>query len=256
MNNVWQYGNAGDRFPITRGDVWLAGAEWEHMMYCADVLENTPAVRGFLNTAPPDLFYIDPPWNQSKISGFYTKAGFREKRPPFKTFLNTLIRLLSEYDADVWMEMGQENVDLLDALCTRYGGTRLRRIPITYAHAKPCFLTGMRFGRAVTENHLPSTAVRGLAQRCDGADDEETPYTVLQTYARHTTCARVADLCIGRGLSARAAQQVDFACSGVELHPRRLAHVLQFYAQCDYPIHNNGPLNSSRETHGSTDEDL
>ena len=176
-----------------------------------------------------NLVYTDPPWTQSNISAFYTKAGFPEKRPPIDTLLAQIAALLRDHLAGVaFLEIGKQKVETFQQILANHEGHVLWTADITYYGKKPCKLIAVAFNPAPEHRALLDEAQTGLDALVSGKDDEKTPDIVFTQLGEYAT--GVADLCIGRGLTARTASKHFLPCYGVELHPRRLAWVLDFHA--------------------------
>jgi len=211
----WRYGDAGDRFPISPGDVWASGG---HVLACGDIergsadeLLNRFAPRG------PACAYTDPPFNAAQATSFRTKAGVN-RRVDFDAFLDKLMTAVFRVFGFSWVETGIESEAQLLAAVSRVSREPVsaRRFEVTYYGKAPSLLFAFArpgFGDALF--WLPD--LRGM-------DDERTPReAILASCAEGAT---VFDPCLGRGLTCRTAQENNRKCIGMELHPRRLACVL------------------------------
>jgi hypothetical protein len=199
----WRYGDAGDRIPVTVGDVWRVG---EHVLACGD-LELGAGLDLADRYGPADLAYADPPWTPSLATGFRTKAGL-PRQVDFGRLLLAVVEAIDRSGAPVaYIEMGRDYVDrLADILAER--GREVDRYAITYYGRHPAWLL-----RASTTLDDPPRMPGVL-------DDADTPAWAIEAEGRP---ALVFDPCIGRGLTAIAAARAGVRVLGLDLNPRRLA---------------------------------
>lgn len=204
MVKEWTYGKEGNAYPVRPGQTWTCGS---HTYVCADWMAEPVII-----PVTVGLVYCDPPWNDSNIGSFYTKA--RRTRPdvPFTDYIWRLIKLIGPREG--FLETGKQNLELVVNSLT---GQRLNVYdvwPITYYRTKPCYL--LHFG--------PLPMPPGPVPDLTGVDDENTPFLAIQ--ARCPKGGIVLDLCAGRGLTSRAAQQAGRASYNVEMHPNRMSAAL------------------------------
>lgn len=211
----WDYGDAGDRWSVAAGDVWRLG---DHVVACGDIeLGDGAALLG--TYGPADVAYVDPPWNAALATGFRTKANLR-RRVNFTSFLRKLCATLSQVKRDVFIETAHSELFRLEGELLRFKGKVLGKWPITYYHdsTKVGALIHAAFGEGSALEDSPA-----------GMDDDDTPAWCLQrTTAVNDT---VVDLCLGRGLTLRAAHALNRRALGLELHPRRLAVAIDWAAK-------------------------
>lgn len=194
----WAYGNAWERYPIERGELWREQNTRSAVMVW-DILDGLPA---FMREA--DLIYCDPPWNAGNYRAFYTKAQM-EPHGEYPDFVDALFRCIAEIGARAcYLEVGKQNLALF---CERLHGiyVHVQRWEVVYYRKNPSFL--LRGGQEPT------------AADFAGLDDMDTPAAAMQAEAFEC----VADLCMGRGLTGLTAFRLGKRFVGTELNKRRLA---------------------------------
>lgn len=211
----WKYGDAGDRFPTETGDVWRCGP---HKLVCCDI-QSTLAEEMVPDKV--DVIYTDPPYNRGLLKGFYTKAQIEPPPTPFPAFLNALLGYFQRAKV-VYCEAGKDASETFVPAIIAAGGKITDVIPITYMRKHSAVLIRAEFGNPLWQTDFD------MVQGMEGADDEKTPRMALRAEegAKH-----VADLCTGRGLTAKAAHKESKVFTGVELNGRRLACVVDWFAQ-------------------------
>ncbi|HEX9117578.1 MAG TPA: hypothetical protein VGA61_16020 [Anaerolineae bacterium] len=212
----WTYGEAGDRFRSVPGDVWQAGP---HLLGCGDLF--TADAQHLLELAGPrrpDLVYVDPPWNQSNLKAFATKAALPMAGTEFARFLDALLETVRVCPGYLFMEMGRASLKLLRERVTLKNGIIAQSWDITYYRKHPNYLVQLAFGAVPPVQGDPT-----------GLDDEDTPRWALLHLKEKQQL--VFDPCLGRGLTLRTAHQLGQTCIGMEFNPRRLAVALAYLAQ-------------------------
>ena len=211
MVEKWKYGDSWEKFSINEFEIWSAG---ENKMLCADIAKVTEEdMSVLLYDQKVDMVYVDPPWNQSNISSFRTKAGIKE-RQDFETFINILLLKIFRHCRLVgYIETGKQNISMLMDKLKTYTNEILE-YDVTYYGNKPSKIIRFKIGRALLKD-----------VNLNGFDDEDTPYVAM----RNEMPTSVIDFCMGRGLTARTAFSLGIQCFGIELNKRRLANVLEFY---------------------------
>ncbi len=199
----WDYGNAGDLYPVRAGQTWEVG---QHRFTCGDLEDGGAAV---IAQTQADVAYCDPPWNPGNCSAFRTKAGVPRK-VNFALFMDALAKAVKTTGGNVFLEMGVKHAAEVVKAMENQGGQLLSLWNITYYRKKPCRLGMFNW------SGVPDTFTRNLT----GMDDENTPDAVLSSYPPGLV---VLDPCCGRGLTARAAHRAGHRFVGMELHPRRMA---------------------------------
>lgn len=205
VDGVWQYGDAGDRFPVELGDIWEVGP---HVFACGD-LELGHAAKLLTYAGVPDVVYTDPPWNKGNARAFRTKAGDSRAVDFLGSLLPAILSVVKGVEHAA-IEMGNFHADDLRWLITSKGGVVLADWKITYYRKNPSRLL-----------HCTFTGEPPLVDSCDGMDDDDTPQWFLERVASKG-CV-VFDPCMGRGLTSRVADDLGMKALGMELHPRRLA---------------------------------
>lgn len=206
----WVYGESGDRFPVERGDILAVGSN--HVLACGD-LEEQHGLTVANEYGPPDLTYVDLPYNEAVAKSYRTKAGL-DNDIDYSSFLKAAAWTLSLTEGEVFVEVGRENAPRVrDAL--RDSGADVPYIyDITYYDTEPAALVhGSYTG---TPDPLPDL---------QGQDDEDTPRIAIEN--RTDPGDIVFDPCMGRGLTAVSAHDLGRQSLGLELHPRRLAVTIE-----------------------------
>jgi hypothetical protein len=202
----WKYGDSWEKYPIIVGETWIE----ERMNSCVAVWDLFDGLPEFMLSA--DLVYTDSPWNTGNLRGFYTKAGQRTAKT-FREFTETLFGHLVNIAAPTcYLEIGKQNVD---AFTKRLADVYpcVQSWPVTYYRKNPSWL--VRGG------------IRKAAVDFSGMDDMNTPGVAMENEAFSV----VADLCMGRGLTAITAFSMSKRFVGTELNARRLAVAIEKVAK-------------------------
>mgnify|MGYP003136324766 FL=1 len=205
---MWKYGTAWEDYPIELGQVWEIN---DHRVRAGDLMDGDSF--DWVLSQEADFMYVDPPWTQSLISGFYTKAGKQGQAPDFWQFMGRVVEVASRVRCDSWIEMGNQNIERLKSLVESRGGSVMADWDVTYYKKHPSRLLQVSWGQP---------KVIGLD--LGGLDDDLTPFKVCEALPSRS---RVLDVCAGRGRTAMAAVSQEHTFIGLELHPRRLAHAVQ-----------------------------
>lgn len=219
----WNYGDAGDRWPVKFGDVWMCGP---HILACGDL--ELGHARDLIEQYGADFAYLDPPWNKGNARSFRTKANRATPSIPtyavdWAMFIASLLDALSLVREDCFVEMGQDGQPYLLARIKSHGGTVGKTWPITYYKTHPATLNHCWWGTSTL-----GTDTGGIA----GQDDDQTPFIALDKIGRRG--ATVFDPFVGRGLTSIAAEQQGMSILGMELNPRRLAVAIDKLATLGY----------------------
>ena len=102
----WNYGDAGDRYPVRPGEVWEVGP---HLLACLDVSD--PRAEALVSRVDVAMSYTDPPYDAAAHGAFLTKAGL--PRTEYDAFLAGLVRILQLVGGDSYVECGQRSLDKL-----------------------------------------------------------------------------------------------------------------------------------------------
>lgn len=208
----WTYGDAGDRFPMKRGEVWCIDGS----LFAVGDLERGD-LRPFVEFAAasgcaPTALYSDPPWDKGNARSFRTKAfGKAESRPV--DFMGSLIPRVLDACALVSgpcaIEMGLKHMGVVCDMAAKLFGN-ITVSSITYYKKNPCWLLLFHSGVGA----VPDPTL------FDGQDDELTPGIFLDSLPR---TAVVLDPCAGRGLTPFSASSRGRGSVSMELNPRRLS---------------------------------
>lgn len=211
----WNYGDAGDLYPMERGEVWSLS---DRLWFAVGDLELGDFDRYFsswdrLGIPLPTAMYVDPPWDKGIARTFRTKAFGKDNSRPVD-FMGSLMPLIlgvsTRFSGPCAMQMGHRHGDDVAALIARLHGCRPSRADITYHRRHPNYLYTFHSGG---EPSMDSSLFSGL-------DDEETP----GRFCEHLPSGSVlVDPCTGRGLTPFTAMRFGFGGVFMELNPRRLA---------------------------------
>lgn len=238
----WTYGDAGDVYPVVRGDIWTASSKMlAHHLFCCGDLEagDWDRFHTIAGAERAALCYVDPPWNAGNAASFRTKAGV-SRRVDFPSFLASVVRVVSSGSADELLcEMGEAEVPRLFQVLD---DARLRVYQtwgITYYQTNPCRLVyaGPERGPRLDPNTV----------HFEGMDDERTPGLACHALASKIPGALVIDPCCGRGLTAVATHSSGLRFAGMELHPRRMAVGLAKLAALGLNVWKVGNLNEGTQ---------
>lgn len=201
-----RYGDAWEKFPIRRGEVWVEVGTGSKVAVW-DLFDGLP---GFMLEA--DLVYTDPPWNTGNMRSFYTKAGMITLAT-FVGFTRILFDRISAIAASAcYLEIGGQELGVFKS-CMALIYPVVQVWPVTYYRKNPSWL--LRGGQD------------GIEVDFAGADDMNTPQLAME--AEEFSC--VADLCMGRGLTAVTAHRLGKRFVGTELNQRRLACAIEKVAK-------------------------
>lgn len=194
----WTYGDGWERFPVEPGELWTEQITGS----CVAVHDLFDGLPRFMLDA--DMIYTDSPWNTGNLRGFYTKANQRTDKA-FGEFSSMLFEYIAAIRTPVcYLEIGKQNVDnFVEKMKTIY--PVVQQWSVTYYKRNLSFLIRGGYDR----------------QQFDftGYDDMNTPRLAMEN--EQFSC--VADLCMGRGLTAITAFALGKRFVGTELNKRRLA---------------------------------
>lgn len=210
----WKYeGAGGTKFPVQKGEVWRAGP---HLLACIDLLVDFNRFRQKW-AAQPKMLYSDPPWNDSNVSSFYTKAG-RTKGTSHAELLKGVCDIAASMRVPAWLEGSSLNVQVVKRAVEATGGRMLHAFNVTYYKKNPSMLFQVSWG--------PDFA----APDVEGRDDADTPLICLHHAVSTGLLSRgdtVLDTCTGlSGLTAQAASKCGLNFVGSELSPYRMSGAL------------------------------
>lgn len=195
---VWTHERAGGTdFPVQPGEVWHVG---RHVFVCSDLMESS-VFRELVEREPVDLVYCDPPWNQSLLTGFRTKAGRPRQKYAVESLYQAIVNLAP--GAPTYIEGGVDDESWMWQILP---GPQRQRFVTTYANAA-------RRSLVLYSGSEPCPV--DLA----GMDDNDTPAHVMRHYEPGT----VVDACGGLGLTARSAELTGWRAVTNELSPWRMS---------------------------------
>lgn len=220
----WLYGEAGDRFPVEELDILAVGDR--HYLGCGD-LEKDHGLVMAKEHGPPDLAYVDLPYNEAVAKAYRTKAGF-DNDLEFSGFLKSAVWTLSMTEGEVFVEVGKENAERVRDALRKAGADVPFIYNITYYDSEPAALVHGSFdGRP--------RAIPAL----QGEDDENTPRIAIEERTEKGDI--VFDCCMGRGLTAVSAHELGRRALGLELNPRRLAVTVEKLVKAIYDEPGSSP---------------
>ncbi len=191
------YGKSWEKFPIQENEIWSYKAS---IVSAHDLTTGLPE---YMKSA--DFIYVDPPWSLRNVNMFNSKAG-RKYMNSFDEFDAFLFHSIDLIQADTcYMEVGKESLlNFETKLRSRF--PFFQKFEIVYYKKNPCFL-------------LRGSHISEIPYDFTGMDDEETPKKAIEL--EKPAC--VADMCMGRGITALAALDNGCCFVGTELNRRKLA---------------------------------
>lgn len=213
----WTYGDEGKAFPVKEGEIWKAG---QHLFACSDVMESS--LFGDLlmaaATPRPTLLYCDPPWGQSLLNSFRSKAGFDKATYRWEQLYRVIADLGHHSNIPVWIEGSKPT--------SRDG----LKIPGAIASHSMAWPVSMSWEITYYRKNLSGLYYAGtrpvpfsLINLLTGMDDDFTPGTVMSAYG---PTGVVIDPCAGRGVTSRQAQKAGWGSVNNELNPFRVSAAL------------------------------
>lgn len=204
MTRAWSYGDAGDRYPIRKHELWRVG---RHVLSCGDIEAGDHA--RLIGMLPPDMLYMDLPYDQSNLTLYRKKAG-AEKGQDLDSFLRSVVVPLARINGDLYIETGNKAADAVAGTLEDAGAKVLNRWGIFYYGVKPCVLLKASFVGGKPTSASPV-----------GMDDEDTPGWAIEQST--DPGGIVADFCVGQGITAVSAAALGRRALGMDINPRRLA---------------------------------
>lgn len=210
MAEAWTYGKQGTRFPVAEEQVWKVGS---HTFVCSDLMTSS-LYFDVLADSPPTLVYCDPPWGNSLLNGFRTKAGKPKATYDWTLLYRRIAALATQYAVDCWLEGSKPSSRDGSQILPTMLNVHTAQWEITYGSAN--HPAGLYFSGAVP--YPPS-----LTDALTGVNDIDTPRLVMQAYPPGGT---VADPCSGRGNTSRQAHAAGWSSVLNEMNVNRMSAAL------------------------------
>lgn len=199
----WNYGNAYLQHPIEKG---TAVFENGSRLKTHDIFNHLPE---WMNNA--EMIFTDAPWNKGNLTSFYTKADMMNLHD-YDEFYRRMFDCVRQIKPSVcYLEIGKQYLaDFIVEMRKIYRNVTFYNS--TYYHRKDCICYVVRGA-----NKKP------IGIQLDGVDEEDIISKIIEAEPVES----VADLCMGRGLVALAAQKFGKTFYGTELNHKRLSVALQ-----------------------------
>lgn len=204
----WNYGDAYLRHPIAPGQeaVFDNGGR----LRVHNLFDPLPAIM-----RDADLIVVDPPWNKSNLTAFYTKAG-RSDYQEFDAFRQRLLACIREIAAPTcYIEMGKD-----------YLGEFLVALKAFYPSVT--FYNSSYYHKASNLCYIIRAAQKRRALPLDGMDEEDC----IEWICQHEDATCIGDPCMGLGLVAQAAYRHHKRFVGSEINPKRLSAAIERVVAC------------------------
>jgi hypothetical protein len=204
----YNYNDSYKRHPIETG---TAVFEDGSMLKVHDIMDPLPI---WMKRA--DMIITDSPWNTGNLRTFYTKAQIEPSFDArFETFMNRLFECIKEIDpATAWLEIGKQ-----------YLADYLIRAKQQFRHVT--FFNSMYYKKKDNVCYFVRAGKKALRKpkgvSLDGMDEAD----IIAWAAANEPCRCIADLCMGRGLTALAAYENGINFVGTELNHKRLSVTLE-----------------------------
>lgn len=158
-----------------------------------------------------DVVFSDPPYNQSALSGYYSKADM-EKKQKFSDFFNIFMQRVREIDPKILiLEIGAPQEQMyLDALSDYKNVISKEEL---YYNRGQCKIL-------VASNETIPDFLLNLPE---GIDEEK----IIEMICKELDYKCIADLCMGTGLVGFYSNKYGKSFAGTELNKKRLAVLLE-----------------------------
>jgi predicted methyltransferase len=191
------YGNSWEKYPIEENEIWRYK---ENSISVQDITKGLP---DYMYKA--DMIYTDAPWTLGNVNMFNKKAG-RQKMNNYEEFYSHLFLHIKNISPKVcYLEIGKENLNLFISEMSKIFNY-IDQWEIKYYNKYICYL--IRGGNKCF-------AGKDLSK----FDDTLTPEIAIL----NENIINVADLCMGRGITALACHKYNIKYVGTELIKRKLA---------------------------------
>lgn len=206
MISNWNYGDAYLRHPCDQSIIAFSNGS---MVKVCDLTREMP---DFMRQA--DLLFVDPPWTQGNLSGFYAKAGLLCE-VDYPAFLESLFERIAQISPHTcYLEIGKDN--LPEAM-----------IKMRALYPQVTFYNSHYYHRAQNLCYVVRGGKKRLRAKLDGLDEED----IIRWVCENETYQCIGDLCMGRGLVGINAFKNSKPFVGTELNPRRLSVLLEQIVQ-------------------------
>ena len=195
----WEYGEIYKKYDMRKEIKAGTGIVKVH-----DIFEKTPE---FMLEA--DVVFCDPPYNQSALSSFYTKANLQATKE-FSDFGNRLIEIIKEISPKfTFIESGlKQTSDWISKLKEIHSHIIVKEA--YYYHSKKNLCNIL----CAYDDDVPE-----CIQNLPFADEEK----IIELICRNVDFDCIADPCMGIGLVGFYANRYGKKFVGTELNPKRLA---------------------------------
>jgi hypothetical protein len=176
-----------DRYPVRDDSWWIVRGKRAHLFWCGDPLDVEP-----IPATPPDLVYVDPPWN-GDIPGHF---------------------LLDVYRHVVALAAGGPCFcESPPSLANEVESVLPADYHVRWPLSHPRYTSMLYYAGPPLPDGFDPT---------DRDDDEDMIDVILRSLSGET----VIDPYAGYGLTSRAAERQSWASINIEPHPRRISTAL------------------------------
>lgn len=196
----WDYGEFYKQYDM-QGDIHIGTG----VVRVHDIFDPLPE---FMKEA--DVVFCDPPYNQSALSSYYTKAGVPKRADGFEGFFYRFIECLDIIDAKlVILEVGNAQTPMY-----------LKALHDIYKHIiiKPSYYYGNK-SQTCTIICASNEPIPEALENLPFMDEEK----VIEYICKNIEYSCIADPCMGKGLVGYYSNKYGKRFVGTELNPKRLA---------------------------------
>lgn len=203
MNEMYKYGNLCDKYNM-QGDIHIGTG----IVKVHDIFNPLPE---FMKQA--DVIFVDPPYNQSALSSYYTKSGLIHKADFFDFFCRLFDCIKSINPKLLFIECSEKMVKkYVDKTKECYSNVLVKQSYYYNDKRKKCCIicaSNMDFDYSI--KNIPF------------ADEEK----IIEYICNNIDFYCIGDLCMGKGLVAFYANKAGKKFVGTELNKYRLAVCLE-----------------------------
>lgn len=221
MTKVWDYGDEGRAHPVAVGQTWAIG---RHRFHCSDLM-STLSFDSLVHSAVltlaglPAVLYSDPPWGQSLVNSFRTKAGLQHATYRWEELYSRIAKLGHAERLPVWVEGSKadhrDGRKIPATIAAYLGAPR----PLVTAYVELVYYGKNPMGLYYAGVAQPPLNIESMR----GVDDDHTPGMVMKAYG---SAGLVIDPCAGRGQTSREAERTGWTSVNNELNPMRVSAAL------------------------------